>query len=78
MATKKGREQSKRETWESLKEEGNKLFSHRKYEQGNKEVLDSIKGIVEKFFDFIRNFCIQARNLLHSRESTEKTRFRKF
>ena len=35
MATKKGREQSKRETWESLKEEGNKLFSHRKYEQGN-------------------------------------------
>lgn len=36
MATKKGREQSKRETWESLKEEGNKLFSHRKYEQGNR------------------------------------------
>ena len=25
---------SKRETWDSLKEEGNKLFSHRKYDQG--------------------------------------------
>ena len=29
-----GKEQ-KRDTWESLKEEGNKLFAHRKYEQGN-------------------------------------------
>ena len=24
---------TKRETWDTLKEEGNKLFSHRKYEQ---------------------------------------------
>ena len=29
-----GKEQ-KRETWESLKEDGNKLFAHRKYEQGD-------------------------------------------
>ena len=28
-----GKEQ-KRDTWENLKEEGNKLFAHRKYEQG--------------------------------------------
>ena len=42
MATKKGREQSKRETWESLKEEGNKLFSHRKYEQGNRRQLHNV------------------------------------
>jgi len=43
MATKKGREQSKRETWESLKEEGNKLFSHRKYEQALKQYSRAIQ-----------------------------------
>jgi len=43
MATKKGREQSKRETWESLKEEGNKLFSHRKYEQALKQYSKAIQ-----------------------------------
>jgi hypothetical protein len=30
----KGKQETKRETWESLKDEGNKLFAHRKYDQG--------------------------------------------
>jgi len=42
MATKK-KDQSKRETWESLKEEGNKLFSHRKYEQALKQYSKAIQ-----------------------------------
>lgn len=43
MATKKRDNQSKRETWESLKEEGNKLFSHRKYEQALKQYSKAIQ-----------------------------------
>lgn len=29
------REPPKKDTWEALKEEGNKYYSHKKYEQGN-------------------------------------------
>ena len=32
--------EAKRDTWESLKEDGNKLFAHRKYEQGKASVLN--------------------------------------
>lgn len=43
MSAKKRDGQSKRETWESLKEDGNKLFSHRKYEQALKQYSRAIQ-----------------------------------
>jgi len=37
-----GKEQ-KRDTWENLKEEGNKLFAHRKYEQASKQYSKALQ-----------------------------------
>lgn len=37
------REMPKKETWEALKDEGNKFYSHKKYEQGRERYL--MKGM---------------------------------
>ena len=53
---------TKRETWDSLKDEGNKLFSHRKYEQGMESIKRNIFQILQIVLKIkkLRNIALKA------------------